>query len=391
MIIGSKELIRDINSNLVLETIIHRNSISRAALSKELGLTKATISTIVQDLIDRHLVIEIGSDNTELGRKPILLTYNNHAGYALCIDIQADRCRALLSDLEAQAIKSETFDCPKHPVDLPEILIHYIKGLLSRLPKTTYGLVGITLSIHGVTYEKSIKFVPYYDLSNLPLAESLEKAFQIPIYVENEANLSAIGEHTFVYDNADLASISIHSGIGLGLIMNNGLVKGYKGYSGEVGHTIIDIDGRPCPCGNRGCLEQYVSQTVLLREFSIRKQHPNTTLEEFLDHYQKGDKDAKAIMELFVKYLSVGLNNILNSYNPEIVVINSAFTSRFPSLTDEVIASLQSKMNNYACIKASTLKGQSSLLGGLCVSIRNFLGIRHLRLHNTDNSPSHLT
>lgn len=388
MIVGSKELIRDINSNLVLETIIHSGPISRAQLSKALGLTKATISTIVQDLIDRHFIIEIGSDNTELGRKPILLTFNKSAGLALCIDIQVEQCVAVLSNLQAELLQIKTFDSPKDPTQIVPLLINFISNLIPTLPRTQYGLIGITLSVHGVTYEKDIKFVPYYNISNLNLCETIEEAFHIPVMLENEANLSAIGEHTFVYDYADLASISIHSGIGLGLIMNNRLVKGYKGYSGEIGHTIIQLDGRPCPCGNHGCLEQYVSQKALLQEFATKKGKDQISFAEFAQFYSREDADANEVIELFVKYLSVGLNNILTTYNPEIVVINSKFTNLYPELTDRIIARLQSKMNNYGIIVASNLQDKSSLYGGLCVAIRNFLGIKYLRLHHVYDAQS---
>ncbi|MDO5521112.1 MAG: ROK family transcriptional regulator [bacterium] len=386
MVIGSKELIRDINNNLVLETIIHKSPISRASLSKELGLTKATISTIVQDLIDRKLIIEIGSDNTELGRKPILLTFNKQAGLALCIDIQLDSCTAVLSDLQAETLNSDTFDSPKDPNDLPDVLCSYVRNIMYNLPNTVYGLVGITLSIHGVTYEKTIKFVPYYNLAGIDLCKQLEDHFHIPVYIENEANLSAIGENSFVYDHADLASVSVHTGIGLGLIMGNRLVKGYRGYTGEVGHTIVNIDGRPCPCGNHGCLEQYVSQKVLMQEFAEKKGLDYVTFDDFLSYYRADDPDAKAIIDTFIKYMSVGLNNILNSFNPEIVVINSNFTSKLPELTDYIIDGLSSKMNNFGSVKASSLEGKASMLGGLCVAIRNFLGITFLRLQRVSNA-----
>lgn len=382
MIIGSKELIRDINNNLILETIIEKSPISRAALSKELGLTKATISTIVQELIDKLLVVEIGSDNTDLGRKPILLTYNKLAGHALCIDIQPDNCSTMLSDLQANVTRQDTIPTPEQPKDLPQALIQYVKGLLAELPPSPYGLVGITLSVHGVTYENHVKFAPYYNLSGLHLAGRLEDELNIPTYLENEANLSALGENTMVHDISNLASISVHSGIGLGLIMKNHLVKGYKGYAGEVGHTIIDIDGRACPCGNHGCLEQYVSEKALLKEFAAMKGKNEASFQEFIKAYENEDADAEAIVNLFVKYMSVGLNNIINSYNPEVIILNSSFTSLYPNLSEEIIKKLTSKMNNYSLILPSSLHGKSSLVGGLCVAIKNFLGIKYLKMQN---------
>ena len=105
MITGSKELIRDINLTLVLETIISKGPISRAAISKTLGLTKATISAIVTDLIQKQLIIEVGSDNTHLGRKPILLSLNADAGYVISIDVGVDTLSALRSNLTGNKCK----------------------------------------------------------------------------------------------------------------------------------------------------------------------------------------------------------------------------------------------------------------------------------------------
>ena len=102
MVTGSKELIRDINTQLVLETIINQASISRASIAKHLGLTKATISAIVHELINRKLVIEVGSDDTSLGRKPILLSLNKKAAYVLSIDLGVDAITALVSDLAGE-------------------------------------------------------------------------------------------------------------------------------------------------------------------------------------------------------------------------------------------------------------------------------------------------
>ena len=384
MVIGSKELIRKINYTLVLETLLQRSPISRASLSKELGLTKATISTIVQELIDKNLVFEVGRDHTELGRKPILLTFNKDAGFALCIDITRDTCTTILSNLLAETVRSDVLPSPKTPSDLPDVLSSYIRTILLHLPTTRYGLVGITLSIHGVTDKNSIRFTPSYNLTGRNIAKDLEEEFGIPVFLENEANLSAIAENTFVYDSATLASIHVYDEIRLGVMMNGTLVKGYHGYSSEIGHTIFHIDGRPCPCGNHGCLNQYLSEPVLLHDFATRKHLTHISFDEFLEYYQKEDPDAKEITNIFIKYMSALLNNLLNSINPEIVIINSTFTSKIPGLTDEISSSLTSKMNHFKSIQTSSLHGKSSLLGGLCMTIRNFLNIKHLRLqtHN---------
>lgn len=384
MVTGSKELIRDINSTLVLETIINSKSISRAAISKKLGLTKATISAIVQDLINRNLVIEIGSDDTELGRKPILLSFHKKAGYVISVDIGVDNISALLTDLQGEDCSLKQIKTPKHNQDIVDTLCKLIESMKPAETDTPYGLVGIALGIHGVVNDNKVSFAPYYDLSGIDLAGELEEHFHTPVFLENEANLSVLGEKTFMYDYPNIANISVHSGIGLGILIGNTLYTGYNGRAGEFGHTIIEVDGRECPCGNHGCLEQYVSERVLLMEFAERKGLKDADFEMVASSYQTGDKDAIEIIDKFIKYMSVCINNVLNAYNPDIVIINSSFTIFFPGLTKLVENSLSSRMNSVTHIVPSALQDSSILLGGICVVIKNFLGISTLQLQNNE-------
>ncbi len=383
MVTGSKELIRDINMNLVLETIINHTAISRAAIAKHLGLTKATISAIVQELINKKLVIEIGSDDTSLGRKPILLSLHKKAGYVVCIDIGVDTTSALVSDLIGEDCSLKQIKTPKNTSNIVNVLIDLIESM--KLPKDApYGLVGITLGIHGVITNNQVSFAPYYNLSGINLAEGLEQHFYTPVYLENEANLSVIGEKTFQYDYSNIANISVHSGIGLGIIINHQLYTGYNGRAGEFGHTIIAVDGKQCPCGNKGCFEQYASERSLLSEFAKSKNLQEVSFDDFSDAYKVNDPDAVKIMDDFVKFMSIGINNILNAYNPDIVIINSSFTINFPHITELIEDALSSKMNSYLRIVPSILQDTSILLGGICLAIKGFLGVELLKLNPID-------
>lgn len=380
MITGSKALIRDINSKLVLETILHQSPISRASISKHLGLTKATISAIVQDLMDQNLVVEIGSDDTCLGRKPILLSFNKKAGYALCIDLGVETISALITDLAAEDCMLQQIKTPSQPKYILNALIDFVQSIQLKLPDSPYGLVGITLGIHGVTSDNAIQFAPYYDLTPIDLASDLSMQVGVPVYLENEANLSVLGEKTFMFDYPNIANISVHSGIGVGLIIRNELYTGYNGYAGEFGHSIVEMDGRPCPCGNNGCLEQYVSERVLLKQYCERKQRAEIDFDTFSSMYQTGDPDAIAIVQQFVKYMAVGINNILTAYNPDLVVINSSFTIFFPGLIGMIEQQLKSRMNKYVQIVPSALQDSSILLGGISVCIKKFLDVSHLNI-----------
>lgn len=384
MITGSKELIRDINSKLVLETIINQSPISRASISKHLGLTKATISAIVSDLMNKNLVIEIGSDDTSLGRKPILLNFNKKAGHALCIDLGVETISALITDLSAEDCVLKQIKTPKKPKEVLPALIDLIESIQQKLPSSTYGLIAITIGIHGVTADNRVQFAPYYNLTQLNIAGHLEQQFGVPVYLENEANLSVLGEKTFMFDYPNIANISVHSGIGVGLIIHNELYTGYNGYAGEFGHSIVEIDGRPCPCGNHGCLEQYVSERVLLKQFAERKQVSEMNFEIFSNYYQKHDPDALQIVNQFTKYMAVCINNILTAYNPELVVINSSFTIYFPGLIPIIEKNLLSRMSKCARIVPSALQDSSILLGGISVCIKKFLDISHMNIKSME-------
>ena len=374
--IGSKELIRDINHHLVLETIIAKAPISRADLSKQLGLTKATISSIVQDLIEQKLVIEIGSADTSIGRKPTMLTLNAEAGYGVCIDLDVGQINFMLADLYGKKIYA--LSRAYEPENVGEILplIHaMLEDCKSIYNKSVYKIIGITLGIHGIVNENQIIFTPYYDLSSIDFVQELSSVYQAPVYMLNESNLAVLGENVFLHRVADIAAIGVHTGVGLGLICNHKLYTGYRGYAGEFGHTIIALDGRPCPCGNRGCLEQYASERALLKELADFKKKDTVTFAEYADWYRQKDADAVKITESFIKVMTAGINNLLNLFNPQIILINSAFTTTFPSTLEEIKHRLVSKANFTGDVRLSAMNDTAILYGAAYVNILHFLKI----------------
>ncbi len=380
MITGSKELIRDMNSHLILEMILKEDTISRAALSKASGLTKATVSAIVQKLIEQNLVIEVGNDNTSLGRKPILLTFHANCGYALSIDVNANTISAMICNLRGENCRLKLYPNHAGREEILPLLISIIRDMTASLEDTPYGVVGIGLGIHGTVYHNQITFTPYSPYEQLPFQEVLEQEFGIPIYLENEANLSVIGEHTFYYHTPNLIGISIHTGIGVGILINNQLYTGANGNAGEFGHSIIEPDGRPCPCGNSGCLEQYASERSILKQFAATKGLEHADIDVFVAACHKQDDDALALLDDFIRYMPYGINNLLNTFNPDMIVINSSFTTYFPEVLRQIQDKLQNRMRMHCVLVPSGLQDTSILLGAACLCIRQFLGIQHLKL-----------
>lgn len=377
---ASQELIRNINNNLILESILNYGPISRADLSKKLNLTKATISAIVQDLIDHSLVIEIGSKDTHVGRKPILLCFNQKCAYAISIDLNAEYIAVCLSDLKGEKIYSSHYKNNLDSETLLEKLKAIIKHIITLVPHSKYGVVGITVGIHGITFNNEIIFTPYYNLTGLDIASDLNNTFDIPVYIENEANLSVIGEKAFFNDYSNIVNISIHTGVGLGLIIDNKLYTGYNGFAGEFGHSIVVPNGKPCPCGNNGCLEQYVSETSLLRHYSQLKGSEIKDIDVLISDYLYGDIEANQVIKSFIDYMSIAVNNILNTFNPHIIIINSAVTTYLPNIIEKIKNSMNSRMSKYINIVPTTLQNNSILLGGVYIISKNFLKIDNLAL-----------
>lgn len=384
MITGSKEMIRDINRNLILETIIQEHTISRAKLAQVTGLTKATVSAIVADLLDQNLVLEIGSDNTSLGRKPILLTFHANCGHVISLDLNATTISLLVSDLRGEhcVLKLHKYDANRDTI--LGTLETIIQEAIESLPPTHYGVIGIGIGIHGTVFNDQVLFTPYTPYETLPFKQYLEEHFHTPVYLENEANLSVVGEHTFCYNVPNIIGVSVHAGIGAGVIINHALYTGLIGNAGEFGHSIVVREGRPCPCGNKGCLEQYASERVLLNAFQQHYQLEHLSIDEFIDAYSNQDSIACTLIEDFVAYMALAVNNLSATFNPDMIVINSSFIINIPGLLQRIRAQLSSRVSSNCNLVPSGLQDTSILLGATCICIKNFLGVEHLSLLNEE-------
>lgn len=379
MAIANQEMIRDNNRRQVLEYIVNNPPISRAALAKELHLTKATISNIVQELIDQNLVAEIGSAQTALGRKPILLEFQKKCGYVFSIDVHPRQIITLTADLKVE-------DChlKEYPFREEDCLLDLLRGIMKeaipRCKDAPYGIVGVSIGIYGVVRDNEIIFTPYYPLPEPYLGKILAGEFGIPVHVENESNLSVLGESAFHYNYKNMIHLNIHDGVGMGILIDEQLYKGRDGYAGEFGHTILFPDGKPCPCGNNGCFELYASERAILKEYAARTHQDTVTIDSFLRAYQDRNADALEMMDLFVKYMSIGINNIINTFNIDLIVLNSSFSNYIPDINKRIVAYLASHQNRDCRIIPSRLQDTSGLMGGIRLCAERFLDIKHLKI-----------
>lgn len=374
MPVSDKRQIREMNENLVMNIIISEKTISRADISKNSGLNKASVSSIVSTFIEKNLVKELGSGESAGGRKPIMVSLDEKCGASLFIDLGENYIKYILSYLDGvEILKKETITFKITKKNIIRRLSKIIKENIDEMPTTNYGIIGICIAVHGIVDNNKVLFSPFYNIESLNIKEDLEIAFNIPVHLENEANLSALGENMYNENKDSLISISVHTGIGAGIILNNELYKGTGGYAGEIGHMIAILNGRKCSCGNKGCIEKYASESSILKLYSKKKNLNELSFEVFQNNYLLNEKLALETMDIFIKFISIAINNLITTFNPKIIIINSRFTNEIVGITNKIRNNLAYKMNNDTILKSSKLKENSILLGGFFLNRKIFL------------------
>lgn len=372
-----KNNIRENNSVLVLSEIMNRPEISRAMISEVTGLNKATVSEIVRKLIIDEYVIEIGpgKSTSSGGRRPILLTVNKKAGISISFDVRYDRISYLITYLDGEKIEYTIEETQISKDNIVDYITTVVNDLRSNMKETPFGIIGITISIHGVVDNNEIAFTPYFDLDKIDLVHLLKEKLDLPIHIENEANLSALAESAFDTEHKNLISFSAHTGIGAGIILDGQLYRGHKGRSGEVGHTVLYPNGISCPCGNKGCLEQYCSTKAVVTKFQQLKGDPSLTFDDLIEAYHQKDSATLNMILQFAKDFGIGLMNVIGNYDPEIIYINSELLEEIPELISLLTHYLNTTIYKHVEIKQSALGRKASLYGATVMNLKEFLHV----------------
>src|SRR5699024_1410710 len=313
-----------------------------------------------------------------------MLSINRVAGYVLGIDLDYKHIQYVLSDLQGNAVYSDMIEHNTDDYDtIIQMLVEQIRKYENKSSNSPYGLISIVIGIHGmVDKEENILFVPKYQWYQKNLKNDLKKIINTQIYIENNANLSAFAEKVYKYhNNNNLLTIILTSGIGAGSVINSKIQKGYHGYAGEIGHMIICPEGKKCRCGNHGCWELYSSEPILFDQLRIELNKQNLTYQNIKTMIIKKDPTTYRYLERFIKFLSLGLNNIINSTNPETLVINSEILRLYPNSIQKIEGNLKSSISQYREIVLSNLGNKACVMGAYALAIQRFLGVPELVLH----------
>lgn len=330
--LGNRDLIRAINRSTILNTIKTHGAIPRAEIARLTGLSPATVSGIVTELIQENLVFEKEAGDSSGGRRPIMLAINPHGGCVVGIKVMEDHAIGALTDLEATPLGKQSYPLTD---TTPRAVAQALSELVSELLRTTdnpapnlmgvgVGLAGIVDSGQGVVRQS-----PFFGWNDVPLRELIQNKVNVPVYIDNDVNTLAFAEKWFGAGRGidDFLVVTIGRGIGLGIVVNGQFHHGTRGSAGELGHTVVHPGGELCACGKRGCLEMYVSEPAMLRQaaeayhqgrLSSLPKNP----EEMIALANEGET---AIQEIFAhtgRLLGQSIANLINIFNPERILIN---------------------------------------------------------------------
>lgn len=379
-------VVKQENKSLVFNTIRQDTPISRAEIAQQVGLNKGTVSSLVSELINEELIGEVGPGESSGGRRPVMLFFNKKAGYSIGIDLGVNYILGVLTDLQGNILKQKQimFD----NLTYEEILAHLneiIQKLITSAAQSPYGVIGIGVAVPGiVNKEEKILLAPNLNWRNISLKEELQNRFNIPVIIENEANAGAYGEVQFGIgkENKEIVYVSVGVGIGVGLVLNNQLYKGNNGFSGEMGHMTIDAHGAKCSCGSEGCWELYASEKALIqlaKKNNIHTSDPYDLLSHMIQLAKNNDPVALEAFNEISKYLAIGINNIVNSFNPEQVIIGNRMSAAKQWLEKPLLDSINNKSLWFSQkdlkVDFSNLHTHSNALGMAAFSAEKFLEV----------------
>jgi len=346
-ILGNSIAVRRWNLSSIFKLIRKRGPISRIELTKISGCSAGTASNHVRTLIEKGFVIETKKGISSGGRKPIQLMVNPNKAYIFSIEIEVNKIKMVLFDLELKVVTKNIIPITyknDYRKNLEEVFFK-IDKMMEEKNLELDNLLGIGVAVPGLIDKVKgiLEFAPNLGWENVPILNIFKDKYGIPIVLNNEAKAAAIGERESIYPNINnMVFVSINEGIGCGIFFNGGLYRGASGNAGEFGHIIIDTNGPLCTCGNKGCWETLASENFIVNSYlKLPNSNKELTKEEI---YQLGKNGDKKIIEIFKeagRNIGIGLVNIVNGLSPELLVIGGGIVEIKEYIYEEIVKKLE--------------------------------------------------
>ncbi len=363
--VATSETARDINRRIVLNLIRSHQPISRADLARHSGLQRSTVSVITEQLIGERWVTEGANGHAPRGRRPRFLHLNRERVGIIGVNIRPAMTTIALADLDARFVAQESLPTARNAEQFITELGSRIRNMMKTRPEITYEGIGVSLPGRVDLASNRLVFAPNLEWGEVDLKTPLEEITGLPVELENAANACALaevwlGRHTEGVRN--LIAVTVSEGVGVGLTLNNQLVRGSTGMTGEFGHITIVEDGVECRCGNRGCWEVYASNSAAVRYYaqsasSVRQGKAGSksleqapSFDDVLRLAEQGDPKAVEAIEEMARHIGTGIALLVTGLAPDVVVVIGEVTR----LWNKIGPIIDDKVKNRLFTRAST-------------------------------------
>ncbi|MBE5786879.1 MAG: ROK family transcriptional regulator [Clostridiales bacterium] len=329
-------IIKEVHRQKVLQCVRMNQPISRTSVSQVAGISKPTVSRIVDELITDGLLIETGSMAASSKRKPTGLKINPAAFYCIGMNITKRAIRVAVVDFSAEPVYQNKKELSESITaeELTDFACAQLKNAIesSRIPPEK--ILGAGVGVAGIVDHTSgviVNFASAGKLTNIPLKKILEENFPYRFFIDNETNTRILAEHEFGFAKGvdDCIFVTHREGLGSGVLSNGALLRGSRNITGEFGHTVINTQGRQCSCGKYGCIEAYCSTLALEKNIRQSVRHSRSTFihpeeitcERIMQAFEEGDELCGEHVLQIANVLSTGISNLIHILNPSMVIL----------------------------------------------------------------------
>ena len=345
--IADSAALRASNVARALSEIRRRGEAARVDLVETLDLSPATVSAVVSELLDSDLIIEAPSTAAAgRGRPRIQLRLNPKARVVAGAKLSDDNVTVAILDFCGEIISTADAATGPDPLSASNLLEKIEVALERALDGTGINeanLAAFGLGVPGFVEVESgqCHWSPLLSGAPINLRQLLSQRLSCPIFVDNDANLATMAELWFGHgrNERDFLVVTVEHGVGLGIVLDGRLFRGARGLGAEFGHTKVQIDGALCRCGQRGCLEAYVADYALAREAGLAVGSgagPEKTLDLLAEKAKAGHDVSASIYRRAGRMLGLGLANLLNIFDPPLIVLAGERIQNHELLAEEI-------------------------------------------------------
>ncbi|MCL6520940.1 MAG: ROK family transcriptional regulator [Firmicutes bacterium] len=336
---GDRDLIRDLNISIVLNTIRQHQPIARTEIAARTGLSPATVTGITARLLAEGWIREAGFGEASGGRRPILLRLDARSRFSVGVKLAADEVSAAVGDLGADLLEVVTLPLPQEAPGIVEQVAEAVLRALRGAGVARSAVIGVGVALPGVVdpVRGLSLFAPWHPWEHFPLKSQLEERLGLPVLLENDANAFTLAERWFGAGRGahHLVGVMISAGIGAGVVIDGHVYRGAAYAAGEIGHLVVEPEGPACVCGQHGCLEAVAGDRALAREGARLLQAGRAPVlarlaggdparvrrQEVVEAARRGDAACRQLLERAGETIGRAVAAMVNTLNPEAVVV----------------------------------------------------------------------